>query len=133
MGVLDLIPTNRVALEAFGSTLMQHRLHPAAGRLYWRMKRREVLLRDALPSGVKQLLAQWLHRDQLVLASAVFVDRSGRRFACLARAFEPEQYRDAARSWSCVHVPGMRVALTQVLWPAPDPIAWRGRFADLAF
>jgi hypothetical protein len=133
MGVLDLIPTNRAAVEAFGSTLMQHRLHPAASRLYWRMQRREVLLRTALPSGIKLLLAQWLHRDQLVLASTIFVDRSGRRFACLARTFEPGLYREAARSWSYGQVPGMRVALTQVLWPAPDPIAWHGRFADLAF
>jgi hypothetical protein len=133
MRIQDLLPTDRSAVEAHGSVLMQHRLHPAAARLYGRLRRREVLLRAALPNGIKLLLADWLHRDQLVLASTVFVDRSGRRFACLAQAFKPDRYRTVANSWSYAHVPGMRAAMTQVLWPSPDPVAWHGHFADMAF
>lgn len=127
----SILPTDRESMERAASNRLTHRHHPAAQRLYRRMTERRVLLRHSVPLGVKELIAQWLYRDGLVLACSVYTDASGRRFTCLAQALTPSAWRAIAGTWSSMSVPSMRLVMSPVYWPAPDGV--RARFPDLPF
>ena len=129
----SILPSDRESIERAAGARLAHRHHPVAQRLYRRMSERRICLRHPVPMGVKELIAQWLHRDGLVLACAVYTDASGRRFLCLAHAFTPREWREKCAGWSLWPwpVPSMRLVMTPVYWPAPDGV--QGRFPDLPF
>ena len=132
MGPLPL-PLTRSDVEVCGQRRVSPWKQAAAARLYQRLIRRPIALRRPIPVTVREQLAQLLHRDGLVLAATVYADASGRRFTCRAQVFAPQRWWHEASSWMAYPLPGWRLCITQVLWPAPDTAQWRDRFADLAF
>lgn len=127
------LPLTRADVEGHGERCVSAWKFAAAARLYERLVRRPVVLTRAVPMGIKQVLAQRLHQDGLVLVAVVYVDGSGRRFTCRAQAFTPRAWWEASSSWMAFPLPSRRLCFAQVLWPAPDTATWRDRFADLAF
>lgn len=127
----SLLPTDRPSMHSFATARRAHRDHPVAQRLYSRMRRRSVVLLHPVPIGIKRLIAEWLHRDQLVLGATLHVDATGRRFACLAGAWEPHWWHTAAVDVLFPALPNTRVVQHLVLWPAPAGSA--GLYADLPF
>ncbi|CAD5366677.1 conserved hypothetical protein [Rubrivivax sp. A210] len=114
------LPTDADATRRGAGQRRAHRDHPAAAAVYRRLCSRTIVLTHPVPLGIRQLIADWLHRDGLVLACATYVSGNGRRLRCHAQAFAPQQWRQSAQaSWAQMPVPNMRLASTPVLWPAP--------------
>ena len=125
----SLMPSDRASMQAVTAMRRAHRDHAAATRLYWRLQRRHVLLRHAVPVAIRRLLAEWLQRDQLVIAVALYVSAAGRRYACQACA-------RPSRDWCAQHLdrmssppPGWRVVEHLVMWPSPP--GTQVRFPDM--
>lgn len=132
MSVDSVLPTHRNCVRHAAGQRRAHIDSHLARGLYRRLCQRTIVLTRPVPQGIRQLLAEWVHQDSLVLACTTYVSGNGRRFRCHAQAFTPEAWwRSGQASWACVPVPFMRVVNTQVLWPAP--LGPRQLWPDLPF
>lgn len=131
MSTESFMPTDRTAITGLAQSRREHRDHPAALRLFGRMKRRPVLLLNPVPQGIKRLITEWLHREQLALGVMLYVDVSGRRITCVAHACSAWRWHHWPLSVLLPPLPDQpprRVIQHVVFWPSS---ATGTRFPDL--
>ena len=123
------MPSDRSSMQAVTAVRRAHRDHAAALRLYGRLGRRSVLLRHPVPVAIRRLVAEWLQRDEMVIAVALYVSAGGRRYACQACARPAFTWHAQALDQMAPAPPGWRVLEQLVMWPAPP--GTRVRFPDM--
>jgi hypothetical protein len=133
----SLLPIDRQSITRLAASRREHRDHPAAARLFQRLKVSGILLLRPIPAGIKAQLTEALYREQLALGVALYVDSTGRRHACLAKACDGWMWREwpMQRLLPDVKLPPastpMRLVQHIVLWPSPLQTAHGTRFSDL--
>lgn len=116
-------------MQAVTAMRRAHRDHSAALRLYGRLMRRSVLLRHPVPVAIRRHVAEWLQRDEMVFAVALYVSAAGRRFACQACARPVQSWQSRELDLLEPAPPGWRVLEHLAMWPTPP--GTKVRFPDM--
>ena len=116
-------------MQAVTAMRRAHRDHSAALRLYGRLLRRHVLLRHPVPVAIRRLVAEWLQRDEMVIAVTLYVSAGGRRYACQACVRSAATWHARDLELMAPAPPGWRVLEQLVMWPAPP--GTKVRFPDM--
>jgi hypothetical protein len=125
----SLMPSDKASMQAVTAMRRAHRDHAAAMRLYGRLRRRFVLLRNPVPTAIRRLVAEWLQRDELVIAVTLYVSAGGRRHACQACARPTSSWHARDLEQMAPAPPGWRALEQLVMWPAPP--GTKVRFPDM--
>ncbi len=123
------MPSDRASMQAVTAMRRAHRDHSAAMRLYGRLKRRFVLLRHPVPVAIRRHVAEWLQRDEMVIAVALYVSAAGRRYACQACVRPAQLWHAREIDLMEPAPPGWRVLEHLVMWPTPP--GTKVRFPDM--
>ena len=127
-----VLPTDRACVRRAAGQRRAHVDRHLARCLYRRLRRRAIVLTRPVPLGIRQLLAEWVHQDSLVLACATYVSSNGRRLQCHAQAFSLDDWWLTGHvQWGCTSVPSMR--LVNVHTFLPSPLGPRQAWPDLPF
>lgn len=127
--MVSLMPSDRASMQAVTAMRRAHRDHSAALRLYGRLLRRHVLLRHPVPVAIRRLMAEWLQRDEMVIAVTLYVSAGGRRYACQACVRPAATWHARNLEVMAAAPPGWRVLEQLVMWPAPP--GTKVRFPDM--
>jgi hypothetical protein len=127
-----VLPTDRACLQRAAGQKRAHLDEHLARCLYRRLRRRTIVLTRPVPLGVRQSLADWVHRDGLVLACATYVSGNGRRVQCHAQVFSMcDWWLFGHGQWARTAVPSMRLVNVQTF--LPSALGPRQAWPDVSF
>ncbi len=132
MAVDSILPSDRGWVKRAAGQRRAHLDEHLARCLYRKLRRRTIVLTKPVPTGIRQLIADLVHQDSLVLACATYVSGNGRSTRCYAQAFSLDDWWLTGHAqWGCASVPSMRLVNVQTF--LPSPLGPRQAWPDLPF